>query len=159
MRGLAWRLREKFSERRGFLLDSSYLLPIFSIDIDLRFTLKDILRAGEPVYYNPVSLVEIKWVLYKLVRKGYIDMAAARKNYIKGLGLLLRDKRLKSTPLTTPGIERVADILHDLGINDYFDRLIAATSIVGRLKLLTDDRELLNIEAKYREYIRKLRGN
>ena len=149
MRGSARRLRGRSSRARALLLDSSYLLPLFGVDVRLRTPLGDLLSAGAPLYYNPVSLVEIKWVYYKLVRRGDISLSEARANYIRGLELLLRDKRFRETPLTAPDVERVADALHDLGVTDYFDRLIAATSIVWDLELVTDDRQLLDAMERY----------
>ncbi|HDD64151.1 MAG: hypothetical protein DRJ32_02490 [Thermoprotei archaeon] len=139
---------------RGLLLDTSYLLPIFGIDISLEMPLNVILNSGQSLFYNPVSLIEIKWVYYKLVRMKRIDLRDARKNYILGLNILKADERFRETPLTTPAIERVADILHDMGLNDYFDRMIAATSIVEKLKLITDDQELKYIREKYLKFIK-----
>ncbi len=136
---------------RKILLDSSYLLPLFNIDVDLSMPLGKLLEEHETMYFNPVSLVEIKWVLYKLVRKNKLSLREARENYINGLKLVLRDKRFRKTPLTTPRIERIADKLHDMGLNDYFDRIIGATAIALRLELVTDDRELREFITEYLE--------
>ncbi len=158
MRGSARRLREKRSAYRGLLLDTMYLLPIFGVDVELETSLHGLLEEGDPLYYNPLSLVEIKWVYYRLVRLGVVSITEARRNYIEGFRALLRDKRFRRTPVTTPAIERVADDLHDMGIKDYFDRMIAATAIVGRLRLVTDDKDLKDIEERYREWLSRRKG-
>ena len=79
------------------------------------------------------------------MRKGLIPLKESRNNYKEGLEVLLRDKRFKQTLLTSPSIEKVADKLEDLGLKDYFDRIIAATAITNKFKLLTEDKELINL--------------
>jgi len=53
------------------VLDTTYLLPIFGIDMRLKGfgELFPRLLASYAVLYNPVSLVEAKWIVLKLVKK------------------------------------------------------------------------------------------
>lgn len=127
------------------IIDTSYLLPIFGVEVKTKIKLIDILRSYIEIYYNPISLVEIKWVLYRIVRRGLLPLDEARKSYREGLDVLFRDKRFRQTSLTSSSIEEIADKLEDLGLRDYFDRLIAATAIAGEYKLITEDKELIKI--------------
>jgi len=127
------------------IIDTSYLLPIFGVEVKTKIKLVDILRSYIKIYYNPISLVEIKWVLYRIVRRGLLPLDEARKSYREGLDVLFRDKRFRQTSLTSSSIEEIADKLEDLGLRDYFDRLIAATAIAGEYKLITEDKELIKI--------------
>lgn len=124
------------------VLDTNYLLPLFGIDVQLKLSLEELLREFKPVYYNPVSLIEAKWVGLKLARKAVVDLRLFRSRYVLGLKALRGDKRFRATPLTTPAMERFISRLQDMGVTDYFDQLIAATAISGRAKLLTEDEDL-----------------
>ncbi len=133
------------------LLDTTYLLPIFGIDVSLKDYSKfprvlDIYR----VLYNPVSLVEAKWISLRLM-KGHPE----RRNklawaFIYGLKALLSEERISQVELTDPDVERASDSLLDAGVRDYFDRMIYATASVRGYRLLTEDDELLKLNVDFR---------
>jgi len=130
------------------LLDTSYLLPIFGIDVDIRGlkeNFSDVLRKFE-VYYNPISLIEAKFIILRLLKDG-IDLL---KDYRIGLNCILTEETLKPTPFTNSEIEEIADkLLIEKGINDYFDRMIYATAVTLKLILITEDRKLLDLANSY----------
>ena len=130
------------------VLDTTYLLPIFGIDVRLKGfgELFPRLLASYAVLYNPVSLVEAKWIVLKLVKKEPQKRDILLGRFRRGLEALLRDDRLGQTELTSPEIEEVADLLLTrTGIADYFDRLIYATAASRGSVLLTEDEELARV--------------
>ena len=127
------------------VLDTTYLLPIFGISVKLEGfeELFPELLARYTVLYNPVSLVEAKWIVLKLAKREPRRRSTLLKRFRMGLEALLRDERLGQTELTNPDIEEVADLLLTrAGIADYFDRLIYATATSRGSFLLTEDEEL-----------------
>ncbi len=133
------------------LLDTTYLLPIFGIAVGLEYYDKfpQVLEAYR-VLYNPISLIEAKWISLKLMKrypKMRKELAGA---FISGLKALLSEDRISQVELTDPEVERVADLLLDAGVGDYFDRMIYATAAVRGYRLLTEDDVLLKLELELR---------
>ncbi len=130
------------------LLDTTYLLPLFGIDLKLlRFEelLPRLLERFDTLY-NPVSLVEAKWLILRLIRRSETRVKGLLEAYRMGLKALQFDERLKATTLTDPEVEEIADrLLIEAGVRDYFDRLIYASAIVNDAILLTEDEELREI--------------
>lgn len=134
------------------LLDTTYFLPLFGIDVRLagfenRFP--KILDEYE-VCYNPVSLLEAKWISLRLGR------GASRNKFLEayrsGLATILADKRISQTKLTNATVELAADQLLAVdGVRDYFDRMIYATAAAEETYLLTEDKELLLLGKGERE--------
>jgi hypothetical protein len=128
------------------LLDTTYLLPVFGIDVGLaKFETKfpEILDEYD-IRYNPVSLLEAKWISLRIGRHSDRDKFLAR--YRSGLGAIMTDKRMKQTRLTDGAVELIADrLLTDNRLNDYFDRMIYATAAAENSHLLTEDKALLGL--------------
>jgi hypothetical protein len=128
------------------LLDTSYLLPVFGIDVGLsefetRFP--KILDEYD-THYNPVSLLEAKWISLRMGRGTFRDKFLDR--YRSGLAAIMTDERLAQTALTDGATELIADrLLTDDGIDDYFDRMIYATAASEKTHLLTEDEVLLGL--------------
>ncbi len=130
------------------VLDTTYLLPVFGISVGLEGfrELFPKLLARYVVLYNPVSLVEAKWIVLKLVKKEPQKREQLLERFRMGLEALLRDERLGQTELTDPEVERVADLLMTQArVADYFDRLIYATAASRKSILLTEDEELIRV--------------
>lgn len=130
------------------LLDTTYLLPLFGIDVKLpRFEeLLPRLLEGFDTLYNPISLVEAKWLILRLMRRNKSRAEGLLEAYRRGLKALQFDERVKPTALTEPEVEEIADrLLVEAGLRDYFDRLIYASAIVNDALLLTEDKELREI--------------
>jgi len=127
------------------LLDTTYLLPILGVGVKLE-------RFGEvfpklinkyTLLYNPISLVEAKWIIISQARKTPDKREALLARFREGLKILLSNTKLRQTILTNAEIESIADkLLLVHRIPDYFDRLIYATATYYDLELLTEDQEL-----------------
>ena len=130
------------------LLDTTYLLPIFGV----RVKLKDYeaffprLLTEYTVMYNPISIVESKWIVIKLCKRYPSKKPLLLKTYRLGLTALLNSTQLKQMALTSPEVEEIADkLLSEAGLKDYFDRIIYATAVLQKSILLTEDKELEKI--------------
>ncbi len=135
------------------LLDTTYLLPIFGIGEGLK-GFEDAfprLLDSYSVAYNPISLLEAKWVALRLARRGQASEDALLAAYRTGLRALEGERRLTQTKLTNDAVEEIADgLLRRERVEDYFDRLIYGTAAVRRCLLLTEDRDLHRVAAKDR---------
>ena len=130
------------------VLDTTYLLPIFGISVSLEGFSEFFPRllAKYVVLYNPVSLVEAKWIVLRLAKRVPQKRDALLERFRIGLEALLRDERLGQTELTNPSVEGIADLLLTrAGVADYFDRFIYATAASRRSMLLTEDKELAEV--------------
>ncbi len=136
------------------LLDTMYLLPVFGVDVGLEAYGDLFPRLLEEfhVYYTPLSLVEAKWVILKLSKAKRELSQRLLDEYRKGLEALLSDNRLRETVVTNGVIEEVADYLLELGLRDYFDRMIYATAYYYNAMLLTEDRELRAVSERVADY-------
>ena len=126
------------------LLDTTYLLPMFGIDVRLAGFESKFPKAlvEYEVRYNPISLLEAKWISLRLGRG--TDRKKFLEAYRSGLGAILADKRISQTRFTGGAIELVADrLLTDNGVSDYFDRMIYATAAAEKSHLMTEDKVLL----------------
>lgn len=143
-------MRNGNSSAESVLADTTYLLPLFGVVLKLpRF--KEVfprLVENFTLYYNPVSLVEAKWIILKLARRKPQSSRKLLDSYIKGLVIILDSESFQPLPLTSPEIEEESDRLLKEGLRDYFDRLLYATAAVHGMTLLTEDDEL---HEKWRE--------
>ena len=130
------------------MLDTSYLLPLFGIDVEidgLKEYFPKVLKKFE-VYCSPISLIEVKFIILRLLKDG-INLL---EDYRIGLNSLLANEELKPTPLANSEIEDIADrLLIDKGLKDYFDRMIYSTAVVFKLALVTEDRQLTELANNY----------
>ena len=130
------------------LLDTTYILPIFGLKVDLKDfeTIFPRLLDSLSVTFNPVALVESKWTVLRLARSAPSKKDILLEAYRVGLKTLKGDHRLKQTALTDETIEETADkLLFQEGLKDYFDRLIYSTAAHMNCSLLTEDEELHKI--------------
>ncbi len=129
------------------LLDSSYLFPVFGIELEYRNFASTFskLRERYSVKYNPVSLIEAKWYVLRKSKKkdDAVHENSLLQSYRTGVLSLERDKTLQSTLLTNDQIEEISDaLLTKFSIRDYFDRLIYSTAAHLECTLLTEDGSL-----------------
>jgi hypothetical protein len=129
-------------------LDTTYLLPVFGVSVGLKgFESRfDELLDDYAVFYNPVSLVEAKWIVLKGIREEPSKKGALLTSYRTGLKVLESDGRLGATSITSDEVEQTADGLHDAGMKDYFDRMVYATASERGCVLLTEDRDMLKMK-------------
>jgi predicted nucleic acid-binding protein len=132
---------------RTLMLDTTYLLPLFGIDVPLQRYPEVFpkLIAKHEVWYSPLSLVEAKWIILNLVRRDVGKREAYLEKYRRGLGVLFAHSRLRQTELTTPQTEYEADELLRK-VSDYFDRMIYATAKQLGLTLISEDRVLKRLD-------------
>ncbi len=144
-------------------LDTTYILPLFGIDIRLDGYIEyfPVLHGFCELYYSPLSLIEAKWIIIGILRKmkDLDDKFKLMYEYRSGLDILLNDPRFKQSVLTNSLIEEIADRLWEAGVNDYFDRMIYAAASYYRAVLVTEDEEIhaihrsANIVTKPKEVI------
>ncbi len=130
------------------LLDTTYLLPIFGVSVKLKDynVLFPRLINKYSILYNPVSLVEAKWIITGLSRRKPSIREVLLNRFREGLRAILGDERFSQTALTNDEVEEIADeLLLRYGVNDYFDRIIYATAVHYNIMLLTEDKELHNL--------------
>jgi hypothetical protein len=130
------------------LLDTTYLLPIFGVRVGLeRFeTMFPLLLDKYSVVYNPISIVEAKWIVLRLSRRRSQKRKLILERFREGLKVLLNDERFSQTIITNSDVEEIADrLLLEAGVRDYFDRLIYSTAAYFSAILLTEDETLKGI--------------
>lgn len=127
------------------LIDTAYLLPIFNIDISISDFDSLFLKLLDTydVYYNPISLIEAKQIMLKLMKNDKENKEGYLNSYIKGLRTIIKDGRLKQTEITNPSIEELSDNLMK-EIKNYYRRTIYATATHMNVLLLTESKKLLN---------------
>ncbi len=140
--------------KRKILLDTTYLLPLFGIDVGLSGyeVLFPRLLEEYRVYYTPLSLVESKLIVLKLSKMKPELSDKFLIEYRKGLDTIISNDKLEDTIITNGVIEEVADHLLRMGLRDYFDRMIYATAYYYNTILLTEDNELKSINEKVADY-------
>jgi len=141
-----YRRKEVFTVK--LLLDTTYLLPVFGIGIKLRKFSEVFpkLLSKYSLLYNPVSLVEAKWIIISQSKRMPSKREMFLRRFRKGLKALLSNAKFSQTALTNAEIEEIADrLLVEFKIPDYFDRIIYATAVHYNIILLTEDEKLHNI--------------
>jgi hypothetical protein len=136
------------------LLDSSYLFPIFGIELEYRNFDSVFSQLPEKYFvkYNPASLIEAKWYVLRKSKRDEGRRELLLESYRRGLLSLQKDKRLESTQLTNDRIEETSDLLlKKFAIQDFFDRLIYSTAAELQSILLTEDGSLHEVFQKTQE--------
>ena len=111
---------------KPLLVDTTYLLSIFSIRVDLP-RCEEIfpkLVSRRTVFYNPLPVVEARWIALRLAKKLGSHVL---ERFRLGGKALLNDGRSRPTSTTSYKIVSIANssILH---LSDYFDRMIVVTA-------------------------------
>jgi len=132
---------------RTLMLDTTYLLPLFGIDVPLQRYPEVFpkLIAKHEVWYSPLSLVEAKWIIFKARKERCGKKGGISRKVQEGFGVLFAHSRLRQTELTTPQTEYEADELLRK-VSDYFDRMIYATAKQLGLTLISEDRVLKTLD-------------
>ena len=135
------------------LLDTTYLLPVFGINIRLKkFSEKfPVFMKKHSLLYNPISLIEAKWIIIRLSKKMPEKREVFLRRFRKGLKILLNSTMFSQTALTNAEIEEIGDeLLIKFKVSGYFDRIIYATAVYYDVVLLTED-ERLHIVANMKD--------
>ena len=84
---------------KKLLLDTTYLLSLFKIEMS-GFSSEDLealLNSGIDLYYNPVSLIEVKWVILRLTKRKGSKLKELRSIYSETIEYLLTSDEIKRT--------------------------------------------------------------
>jgi len=136
------------------ILDTTYILPIFNIEVDVfkKRDFEDLVNIRIEKILPSCLVIEAKWVLYSLVKKGRIkDFNEAIKDFNEGLRFLVHRKIFRIIDFLDPEIDLLESKIYKiLKIRDYFDRIILAVAKYYDAILLTEDEDLLDLDiAKY----------
>ena len=137
---------------RKLLLDTTFLLPFFEIDLgEINRIVEDLYSKLLALYYAEISIYEAKFKLVSLYRKKRISFDII-KNFWRNLSILKDDEKIIFVPYDA----RIDDYVNKLEEKlprklEIIDELIVATAIpIGNL--LTMDDEILGM----RDQIKKL---
>lgn len=137
---------------RELLLDTTFLLPFFEIDLgEINRIVEDLYSKLLALYYAEISIYEAKFKLVSLYRKKRISFDII-KNFWRNLSILKDDEKIIFVPYDA----RIDDYVNKLEKKlprklEIIDELIVATAIpIGNL--LTMDDEILGM----RDQIKKL---
>lgn len=132
-------------------LDTTYILPILGVGLTIKNfneEMENLLKRSFSIQISPLSLVEAKWITIRLYKRDPTLKASLRKKYSVGVDILLKSEKIRLTNLTSKEVEEEANKLEDLGVTDYFDRMIAATAIKTNATLITEDNSLQEVVKK-----------
>ena len=122
------------------LIDTTFLLPALGLDVGGEVT--DIIKRFErhDIYFTELSLLEAMWVIRRIERRGErVDF----KLVSTGLKSILSTYKLVKIPRTAY-VKAVRDKRH----NDLIDLILYYTALVYRMKFLTLDTKLREIDDK-----------
>ena len=136
----------------SIVLDTTFILPIFNIQTK-SFTKKDLktlINTKFELIINQALIIEAKWVLLALIKKGVIeDIDSAYEDFNMGLRFIKYSNRFKFVDILDENVDLKENyISKTIGIKDYFDRLALATAQTYGEILLTEDKEILNLRDK-----------
>ncbi|HID91052.1 TPA: PIN domain-containing protein [Candidatus Bathyarchaeota archaeon] len=122
-------------------LDTTYLLPLFGVDIALpnfREEFRRLLRAPISIDVSSVSVLEVKGKVVREIKRGRALLASRFK---PGLRSLLLSGRFRVIEYGVE-IDDIVDELIRAGLDDLFDCVIAATALHGSDLLVTEDEDI-----------------
>jgi len=133
------------AETESLVIDTTYLLPLFGLETNItNYDEKlPILLDKYDVKYNPISLLEAKWLIIRTAKKNKEKFETFLEYYREGIATMQREDRIHQTAFTDENIESLSDIiLMTTNIKDYFDRQIYSTAANLGYILLTEDKQL-----------------
>lgn len=125
---------------REMFLDTTYVMPFFYLDIDVkgfsRDDYKEVIRSLDKIHFSEVSIIEAKAKCQKMGEK-------VNEKFNEGLSVLSADEKVVIHGYR-PVDDRKFNELLPYGL-DFFDRIILAQAYsVGNL--LTEDSKLLKVK-------------
>ncbi|MCE4601944.1 MAG: PIN domain-containing protein [Desulfurococcales archaeon] len=130
------------------ILDTTYLLPLsgISVDVDL---LRSIVEGRVPLDLNDLKVSLIS--LFELQAKA-AKLSIPAERVVKAVDAI--ERAFTVVPFTIPEIIEISFSLRKAFLKDYIDSVIAATAIVLKEPLVTEDKDIHSIahvlEEKYR---------
>lgn len=133
------------SKNHGILLDSSYLLPIFGVQVR-GVSSSDILRLRNlaidnkiKIHYSPISLVEI---ISKIAREANKNRKAPSPREVEATIEIVEKSHYLHPVHPDPKAYALAYEIKLLGHKDIIDNLLYATATVNNLDFITMDYKL-----------------
>ena len=131
------------------ILDTTYILPAFNI-VTKKFGKKDfkfLLESDLERIVHQALIIESKWVLLGLIRGGRIkEPNRAFTDFNEGLRFLKYGGKFRFIDTLDERVDlNETEIYTNLGITDYFDRIIIATAMAYDAILLTEDEDILDL--------------
>ncbi|MHA1359123.1 MAG: PIN domain-containing protein [Candidatus Helarchaeota archaeon] len=134
-----------------FVFDSSYLIPFFGIEINIR-NFKEGMEKIEKNHHiyliNICSFIEIKWIIFHFIKKLPDKKEDFLNAYQEGLIFFIKSNQFELVSYLNLEIDAMSNKVRDAGILDYFDALIYATAKVQDAILITEDRLLHEISSQ-----------
>lgn len=109
------------------LLDTSFLLPVFGVDVDVPRFKEQLLHLSKEaeLLVNSLSILEAKWIILRISKKRQDVL----EEFKKGLNLVTRGETLRIVPFYSPEIDTVATFVYRHH-RDYIDCSILASAYV-----------------------------
>ncbi len=131
------------------VLDTIYILPAFNI-VTKKFSKSDfklLLEFNIERIVHQALIMESKWVLLGLLRRGRIkDSDKALIDFNEGLRFIKHCGKFRFVDLLDEYVDlNETEIYTNLGIMDYFDRIVLATARSYDAILLTEDTDILGL--------------
>jgi len=141
----------------NLLLDTTYVLPLFGIDINLddsfREEIKQLWKKGVKnynIYLSSASIIESVYKLNREYRNS--EDPEILNRYHTVLPTIIRSKNVKIfDSFLNPVIAETSMKIRNYGHKDLMDCWIAASAIGMNAFLLTEDKELKSLLRKYSE--------
>jgi len=141
----------------NLLLDTTYVLPLFGIDINLddsfREEIKQLWKKGVKnynIYLSSASIIESVYKLNREYRNS--EDPEILNRYHTVLPTIIRSKNVKIIDsFLNPVIAETSMKIRNYGHKDLMDCWIAASAIGMNAFLLTEDKELKSLLRKYSE--------
>lgn len=135
-------------------LDTTFLMPLFGLEpsvSNLKREFLEVLEANDFTFsFSVVSIIEIKWLVIKLIRLG-TDVEKLEKNFSQALISLKEDERYESIDLIDSKINDLSFEFRKLGHEDYFDTIIASSALWESEIFITEDNPLKEVIKQYFE--------
>ncbi len=141
----------------NLLLDTTYVLPLFGIEINLddsfREEIKQLWKKGVKnynIYLSSASIIESVYKLNREYRNS--EDPEILNRYHTVLPTIIRSKNVKIfDSFLNPVIAEISMKIRNYGHKDLMDCWIAASAIGMNAFLLTEDKELKSLLRKYSE--------
>ncbi|MHA1652134.1 MAG: PIN domain-containing protein [Candidatus Helarchaeota archaeon] len=131
----------------SIVLDTTYVLPLFGIKIDLSHKFRDELKEiwkngikGYNVYLPSICLIETSFRLFSEYRKKN-DFSILERYHLILPTVLNSPIKIFNSELN-PKASLIASIIRDAGHSDFMDCWIAGTAATLQGILVTEDKEL-----------------
>ncbi len=133
-------------------IDTTYLMPLFGLKTSVKSLNEQFLEILSKdrftFLYSAVSIIEIKWQVIHLGKMDY-DIDVLEKKFSLALSSLKNDSRYECVDFLNADINDLSFELRKRGHNDYFDTIIASSSLWEAEFFITEDEPLKKMSQEY----------